>query len=92
MHTVGGPPAEPDLNGADAVRGATTSSPGSRFPGECFRRVGRDPQGIELDRFEWPDRRNGEVSGTPRPRGHLRLREGLRVPIPEKCLAPPRRP
>ena len=31
-HTVGGPPAEPDLNGADAVRAATTSSPGSRFP------------------------------------------------------------
>jgi hypothetical protein len=32
VHTVGGPPAEPDRNGADAVRVATTSSPGSRFP------------------------------------------------------------
>jgi len=36
VHTVGGPPAEPDLNGADAVRGATTSSPGSRSPGNAF--------------------------------------------------------
>jgi hypothetical protein len=35
VHTVGGPPAEPDLNGADAVRGAMTSSPGSRFPGNA---------------------------------------------------------
>jgi hypothetical protein len=42
------------------------------------------------DGLEWPDRRNGEVSGKSPPRGHLRLREESWVPIPEKCLAPPR--
>jgi hypothetical protein len=36
VHTVGGLPAEPDLNGADAVVAATTSSPGSRFPGNAI--------------------------------------------------------
>ncbi|HEY2787437.1 MAG TPA: hypothetical protein VGJ05_20950, partial [Fimbriiglobus sp.] len=36
------------------------------------------------DGLEWPDRRNGEVSGKSPPRGHLRLREESWVPIPEK--------